>query len=122
MNCSTFFIAGTDTGVGKTRVTTGLLVAARTEGLTVAGMKPVAAGCDNDKLNDDVKKLRAATNVLTSLGQINPYSFLDPIAPHIAAHKAGDRASGAALASDAFFPFRDGLTLAAESGISAVML
>jgi phosphoribosylaminoimidazolecarboxamide formyltransferase/IMP cyclohydrolase len=39
----------------------------------------------------------------------------------IAAHKAGERAAGAALASDAFFPFRDGLDLAAESGISAVI-
>jgi phosphoribosylaminoimidazolecarboxamide formyltransferase/IMP cyclohydrolase len=39
----------------------------------------------------------------------------------IAVHKAGERATGAALASDAFFPFRDGLNLAAESGISAVI-
>jgi phosphoribosylaminoimidazolecarboxamide formyltransferase/IMP cyclohydrolase len=39
----------------------------------------------------------------------------------IAVHKSGERAAGAALASDAFFPFRDGLDLAAESGISAVI-
>jgi phosphoribosylaminoimidazolecarboxamide formyltransferase/IMP cyclohydrolase len=39
----------------------------------------------------------------------------------IAVNKAGERSSGAALASDAFFPFRDGLDLAAESGISAVI-
>ncbi|MGE5193563.1 MAG: bifunctional phosphoribosylaminoimidazolecarboxamide formyltransferase/IMP cyclohydrolase [Deltaproteobacteria bacterium] len=39
----------------------------------------------------------------------------------IAAHKSRERAAGAALASDAFFPFRDGLDLAAESGISAVI-
>jgi phosphoribosylaminoimidazolecarboxamide formyltransferase/IMP cyclohydrolase len=39
----------------------------------------------------------------------------------IAAHKARERAAGAALASDAFFPFRDGLDLAAEAGVSAVI-
>ena len=84
-----YFVTGTDTNVGKTLISCALLYAFAAQGKSVAGMKPVAAGCDNDKLNDDVKKLRAATNVLTSLGQINPYSFLDPIAPHIAAHKAG---------------------------------
>lgn len=39
----------------------------------------------------------------------------------IAARKAGERASGAVLASDAFFPFRDGLDAAAQAGVSAVI-
>jgi dethiobiotin synthetase len=52
-------------------------------------MKPVAAGCDEDGLNEDVKELRAATTVLASLGQINPYSFVHPVAPHIAARNSG---------------------------------
>ena len=39
----------------------------------------------------------------------------------IAAHKAGDRSRGAVVASDAFFPFRDGIDSAAEVGISAVI-
>jgi len=42
--CTTCFIAGTDTGVGKTRVTAGLLKAARELRAAVAGMKPVAVG------------------------------------------------------------------------------
>ncbi len=40
---------------------------------------------------------------------------------HLAARAAGERASGTVLASDAFFPFADGLELAAESGITAVV-
>ncbi len=84
-----YFVTGTDTGVGKTLVSCALLYAFAAQGKSVAGMKPVAAGCNDGELNDDVKQLRAATNVLTSLGQINPYSFLHPIAPHIAASKAG---------------------------------
>jgi dethiobiotin synthetase len=42
--CTTCFIAGTDTGVGKIRVTAGLLKAARKLQAPVAGMNQVAAG------------------------------------------------------------------------------
>jgi dethiobiotin synthetase len=54
-------------------------------------MKPVAAGCDDNDQNEDAKKLRAASNILASYGQINPYNFFHPVAPHIAARKAGVR-------------------------------
>ena len=40
---------------------------------------------------------------------------------HLAAKAAGERVSGTVLASDAFFPFADGVELAAESGITAVV-
>src|SRR5690606_3204356 len=39
----------------------------------------------------------------------------------VAGHKAGERAQGAAMASDAFFPFADGIEEAAKHGISAVV-
>jgi dethiobiotin synthetase len=84
-----YFVTGTDTGVGKTLIATALLRAFAARGKTVAGMKPVAAGCDEDDLNADVKALRGATNVMATYGQLNPYGFFHPIAPHIAAHKAG---------------------------------
>jgi phosphoribosylaminoimidazolecarboxamide formyltransferase/IMP cyclohydrolase len=40
---------------------------------------------------------------------------------HLAAYKAGPRAMGSVLASDAFFPFRDGLDTAAEAGVAAIV-
>ena len=86
-----YFVTGTDTGVGKTLICCALLHAFVAQGKRVAGMKPVAAGCDEDDLNEDVKQLRAATNILASLGQINPYSFMHAVAPHIAARNAGVR-------------------------------
>ena len=86
-----YFVTGTDTGVGKTLISCALLHAYAAQGKRVVGMKPVAAGCDEDDLNEDVKQLRAASNILASLGQINPYSFLPPVAPHIAARNAGVR-------------------------------
>lgn len=40
---------------------------------------------------------------------------------HIAAQRAGEKASGAVMASDAFFPFPDAIEAAAEYGIAAVI-
>jgi dethiobiotin synthetase len=39
------FIAGTDTGIGKTHTACTLIHALRATGLNVCGMKPVASGC-----------------------------------------------------------------------------
>jgi phosphoribosylaminoimidazolecarboxamide formyltransferase/IMP cyclohydrolase len=49
-------------------------------------------------------------------GQTNRVS-----AVRIAGQRAGDRAAGAACASDGFFPFADGLIAAADAGVSAVI-
>jgi phosphoribosylaminoimidazolecarboxamide formyltransferase/IMP cyclohydrolase len=46
-------------------------------------------------------------------------SRLDSV--RIAVSKAGEKAKGAVLASDAFFPFRDGPDLAAEAGVTALI-
>ena len=40
-----WFITGTDTGVGKTRVSAALLCALAQRGRRAVGMKPVASGC-----------------------------------------------------------------------------
>jgi phosphoribosylaminoimidazolecarboxamide formyltransferase/IMP cyclohydrolase len=42
-------------------------------------------------------------------------------AAHLAVRKAGERAQGAVAASDAFFPFADGLEALAEAGVKAVI-
>jgi phosphoribosylaminoimidazolecarboxamide formyltransferase/IMP cyclohydrolase len=42
------------------------------------------------------------------------------VSVQLACEKAGDRARGAALASDAYFPFADGLQAAARAGVTAV--
>ncbi len=40
---------------------------------------------------------------------------------HLAVNRAGERARGSVLASDAFFPFFDGLAVAATAGVSAAI-
>ena len=87
-----YFITGTDTGVGKTYVACKLIRDYVAQGYKVIGMKPVAAGGDlvNGKwVNDDVLKLEQASNVKAPRELVNPYSFKEAIAPHIAAEKAG---------------------------------
>jgi len=57
-----FFITGTDTGIGKTLVSCALLHAFAARGQTVVGMKPVAAGRDDENGKwADVEALIAAT-------------------------------------------------------------
>lgn len=86
------FIAGTDTGVGKTLVACALLRGLADLGLQVAGMKPVAAGARlrrGVRYNEDVEQLRAAASVDVPRQVMNPYCFTPPIAPHLAAREAG---------------------------------
>jgi dethiobiotin synthetase len=96
---SAYFITGTDTGVGKTRVSCALLHALRQAGHPrVVGMKPVAAGCDwveerpghGEWLNDDVVALRAASSLQVPTSFVNPYALPDAVSPHIAAQRAGE--------------------------------
>jgi len=85
---SGYFVTGTDTGVGKTRVSCALLHAFAATGKIVAGMKPVAAGYENGAW-PDVELLAAASSVSVRREHINPYALVPPIAPHIAASRAG---------------------------------
>jgi len=89
-----FFIAGTDTHIGKTLVAAALLHAYADLGYRVLGMKPVAAGAeliDGAWVNEDVAMLRAAGNVWAAPEWLNPYLFREAIAPHIAAEHKGVR-------------------------------
>ncbi|MEW6415295.1 MAG: dethiobiotin synthase [Pseudomonadota bacterium] len=86
-----YFVTGTDTGVGKTRVAVALVHALRAQGLRVAAMKPVAAGHAPGEPNEDVAALMAASNVPAAVRDVNPYAFEPAIAPHIAAAQAGVR-------------------------------
>ena len=85
------FITATDTGVGKTWATLALMEALRLQGLIVAGMKPVATGCEETKhglRSDDASLIQAQTKHCHDYASINPYAFRPPVAPHIAAELA----------------------------------
>ena len=86
------FVTGTDTGVGKTLVSTALLHALARHHARVVGMKPIAAGLVDDMAaNEDVLALRAASTCVVAPELDNPLLFRDPVSPHIAAARAGVR-------------------------------
>jgi dethiobiotin synthetase len=87
-----YFITGTDTDVGKTAVTLGLMQLLQVRGHTVAAMKPVASDCVSTPAglrNDDALRLQQQASIELEYQLINPYSFAAAIAPHIAAEQAG---------------------------------
>jgi dethiobiotin synthetase len=90
MTAAVYFVAGTDTGVGKTRVTAGILSAGRAAGLSVAGMKPVASGAEIRKdgpVSADALQIAAASGQTTPYKKLNPYCLIDAVSPHIAANR-----------------------------------
>ena len=84
-----FFITGTDTGCGKTAVTSALLLALQAKGHRATGMKPIAAGTTEDGRNEDVEALLAASTPGMPPGSVNPCLLKAPTAPHIAAAREG---------------------------------
>lgn len=93
-----YFIAGTDTDVGKTFVAESLLRCANSAGYSTAAVKPVAAGCDDNMHNDDALALMAAMSLDLSYQQINPVALKEAIAPHIAAEHEGRKIRASQLA------------------------
>lgn len=86
-----FFVTGSDTEVGKTVISVGLINQLQQQGLRVVAMKPVASGCEmtaQGLRNEDALALRAAADIKVTYEQMNPYAFAPAIAPHIAAQQA----------------------------------
>ena len=87
-----FFVAGTDTDVGKTFIAQALLAAAQAKNMSCYGLKPVAAGCestDQGLRNEDALKLMDASSIKLSYQQVNPVVLARAIAPHVAAKMEG---------------------------------
>jgi dethiobiotin synthetase len=82
------FVTGTDTEVGKTWCSIGLVEAAVASGRRVGVMKPVAAGAlatADGWRNDDALALQQAANRGQPYEWINPYCLREPMSPHLAA-------------------------------------
>ena len=88
------FITGTDTGVGKTLFTCGLARWLRSYGYRVGVMKPAETGCvmrDGALYPEDAWQLKEASECAVSIEKICPYRLPEPLAPSIAAERAGTR-------------------------------
>ncbi|MEF1253418.1 MULTISPECIES: dethiobiotin synthase [unclassified Vibrio] len=87
-----FFIAGTDTDVGKTVASKAILNALAEKDLKTIGYKPVAAGCEKTEFglrNSDALYLQKAATLEVAYDDVNPYALALPASPHIAAKREG---------------------------------
>lgn len=81
-----YFVTGTDTEVGKTVASSALLQAARLQGKTTAGYKPVASGSEmtaQGLRNTDALALQRNSTLPLDYAAVNPYTFAEPTSPHI---------------------------------------
>jgi len=83
-----FFVAGTDTGVGKTEIARAICFSLASRGLQPVPLKPVETGCDPDRPLDALA-LRAACGSSLPLDEVCPYRFRMPAAPLVAAEAEG---------------------------------
>ncbi len=85
-----FFITGTDTNIGKTYISRGLLKLFNLQGYLTIAIKPIASGCEiiqGELYNQDALTLQQAANILLPYNTVNPICFSPPVAPHLAAQQ-----------------------------------
>ncbi len=83
-----FFIAGTDTDVGKTVASKAIMQAFAEKGFSTIGYKPVAAGSDKTEFgyrNSDALHLMKVATCDRPYKDVNPYALALATSPHIAA-------------------------------------
>jgi dethiobiotin synthetase len=88
------FVTGTDTGVGKTRVAAAIAAGIAGGGRRVGVLKPVATGATRAAGVWEVEDARALIDALgegVPVERVAPIVFEDPVAPPVAARRAGGR-------------------------------
>lgn len=97
---NTYFITGNGTEIGKTFVSTTLLLKLNDLGYSTIGMKPLASDAQNTKdglRNNDALTLQQSASITLPYEKINPFVFEPPITPHLAAEKIGIKLSSTDL-------------------------
>ncbi len=86
-----FYVTGTDTEIGKTRVSCQILSALQARGITTSAYKPVSAGAKliaGQLQNEDALALMAASSASQAYADVNPWCFAEAVAPHFLAAEA----------------------------------
>ncbi len=82
-------VSGTDTGVGKTVVSCGLLRAFKALGKSAAALKLIETGIMPTDPASDANALWNASSADQTISEVCPFSFPEPAAPNVAARAAG---------------------------------
>lgn len=94
------FVAGTDTGVGKTRVAAAIARQLVAAGHRVGVYKPAASGCElsgGKLVSEDAQRLWEAAGRPLTVDAVCPQRFAAPLAPHLAARAEGREIDAALL-------------------------
>jgi dethiobiotin synthetase len=86
------FVAGTDTGVGKTILAAAICAALAARGERVAAFKPAVTGLDENPPEGwarDHELLASVASAGQSAAEVSPHEFGPPVSPHYAAEQAG---------------------------------
>ena len=113
------FVTGTDTGIGKTVVTAGVIRAMQRRGIVVGAMKPVAAGCRRTEAglrNEDAEQLLALADGPDAYAAVNPCVLEAAAAPHLVAAEEGRSIDVGALAAMARSCARERWTVVEGAG------
>ncbi len=114
--CPGLFVTGTDTGVGKTVVSAAIAVALRRRGLRVGVCKVAATGCERRReglVSEDAEYLAHWADSRHPLDVVCPQRFSEPLAPAVAAERAGTTLDWAAIRASLD-------TIAADSDVMVV--
>jgi len=87
------FVAGTDTGVGKTILAAAIVAGLAARGEKVAAFKPVVTGLDEEPPEGwarDHELLASVASAGQSPEDVSPFAYDPPLSPHYAAELAGD--------------------------------
>ncbi len=88
------FVAGTDTGVGKTILAATVCAALAARGERVAAFKPVVTGLEEEPAQGwarDHELLASVASAGQSATDVAPYRYGPPVSPHYAAELAGEQ-------------------------------
>src|SRR5699024_2098571 len=87
------FITGTDTDVGKTFVGGGMAAILKKYGKDVGVFKPMLSGESRENPTSDTSILKTMSGDRNTFEQITPFQFAEPLAPYVAAKRAGQHIS-----------------------------
>ena len=118
------FITGTDTGVGKTVVAGAIAAWFRRQGSRVAVLKPIATGCERRReglVSTDAEFLAHCADTSHPLDLVCPQRYLEPLAPTVAAERAGQPVDWAAVQRSIDLMSRDSDIMIVE-GVGGAMV
>ena len=118
------FVTGTDTGVGKTVVAGAIAAWFRRQGNRVAVLKPIATGCERRReglVSTDAEFLAHCADSTHPLDLICPQRYAEPLAPAVAAERAGQPVDWAAVQRSLDLLTRDSDVIIVE-GVGGVMV